>query len=154
MTDMKNPPSSQRWVSSGQNHRTRVNGKSIVSPNSTPIYCNGKVIGEVTGEIFHKTVTRQKHLFRKFNGYAFNIGTLQQAEQAGAKFVEIRERDTCNTFKVSIETIYKLGISPPVNDYGPQLCLALRYWRCDGKSSNGQLSFLAGDAWISSNNDS
>jgi hypothetical protein len=149
MTQMRNPPSSQQWASTSQDYRSRVNGKSIVSPNSTPIYCNGRVIGEVTEDIFRKTVTRNKHLFRKYDGYAFDIDTLRQAEHAGAKFVEIRERDTCNTFKVAIETIYQYGISLPDNGFGKQICLPLKYWRCDGKSSDGQLSFLAGDAWIS-----
>lgn len=137
----KFPLRAGRWASSSQASHARSGAKTSSKSNSTPIRVNGKVIGEVRGAVFVKTVRRQKHFFQKHNGYSFSVDSLIQAKQAGACFIEIRETDTGDIFNVSMEVLHQKGIRLPDEGYGRQICLPIEHWTKSHKSTWNQLSF-------------
>ena len=47
---------SGRWASPTQDVRSWASAKSSLNANFTPIWVNGKVVGQVQGDVFYKTV--------------------------------------------------------------------------------------------------
>src|SRR5690606_12631138 len=58
------------------------NRGAINSP--TPIYANGRVIGQVVGDTFRKIISGSKHMLRTPKAICFDRSTLRDAVAAGA----------------------------------------------------------------------
>jgi hypothetical protein len=101
-------------------------------PTNTPIYVNGRVIGYVTGDTFHKTITGSKHLLRiPCAAIGFDRCTLRDASKAGATHVVIVDRETGTTYSATFETIDRHGFSVR-RGHGDQVGLALDHWSING----------------------
>ena len=95
----------------------------------TPIFVHGrpKPIGFVAGEVFHKTVSAHRHFLRTPRAIALDLGSLEQAERAGARFVLVHDADSGNTYRASCRLIRERGFG--VNrGFGEQVALIISEW--------------------------
>ena len=95
----------------------------------TPIFVHGrpKPIGFVAGETFHKTVSAHRHFLRTPRAIALDLGSLEQAERAGARFVCIHDSDSGNLYRASCKLIRERGFG--VNrGFGAQVALQISDW--------------------------
>jgi len=137
MNNNNRPSPGPRWATEQLSHpQTGITSSS--KSNSTPIRVNGKVVGQVRGNVFYKVVVRRKHLYRNMDGYAFDVQSLEDAEKAGAKFVQLTEKDTHDKYRVPIASIYSNGKTLDYG-FGKQICCSLNYWTRITKSSAVQL---------------
>jgi hypothetical protein len=98
----------------------------------TPITVNGKrIVGVVVGSEFQKTL-KQNHLLQKPPAIAFDVSTLDAAEEAGATDVRITLHEAPDVFTASIAIIRQYGFTFN-RGYGDQVALTLNRW-----SRNGQ----------------
>lgn len=97
--------------------------------NQTPIFAHGRnrPIGYVAGDTFHKTVSAHRHFLRTPRAIALDLGSLEQAERAGAKLVCIHDADSGNTYRASVGLIRQRGFG--VNrGFGTQIALQISEW--------------------------
>jgi hypothetical protein len=107
-----------------------------------PIMAQGKIVGKVAGDTFYKTI-RANHYLKFPPSIAFDISTLDQAEQAGAVWVEVRDKDNGTTYRSTIEHIREKG-TPFNRGWGDQIYLPLDGWMRSKKGAGLQLSFMGG----------
>ena len=103
---------------------------------------DGKVIGGLVGNVFRKHVDASRHFLRKpYPAIAFDLDTLAQAKEQGARFVEVIDRESGKTYRASLERVWSKGF--PVNrNHGEQIALALGEWnQGDDELPAEQLSF-------------
>ena len=74
-----------------------------------PIYRgDGHVIGHVEGDTFYKTISRN-HYLKRPPAIAFDVGSLEQANEAGAIDVRVIDRDSTAIYKATIQQIFGRG---------------------------------------------
>ena len=106
--------------------------------NNTKIRVGRRVVGEVRGEVFHKSVYGSKHFLRVPPSIANDVSVLQDAEQAGAVWVHIRDKENDQTYKATITHIREKGF--PVNrGWGKQIALPMNGWIKTGQPIQGRL---------------
>lgn len=88
---------------------------------------DGKVVGQVQGDTFFKSVIEKKHMLRKPPGWANDETALRQAQQAGAFFIEIHATDTDRVYRTAINKIWQFGKFFN-RGYGNQLVLYIKHW--------------------------
>jgi hypothetical protein len=115
-----------------------VNTQSAKSSHRQPIpiYAPGKdkAIGKVIGDAFVKHISFRKHTLRQPAAIAFDLSTLDDAEAAGAKNVEVHDTDTGHLYTAPMQLIRTKGLR--VNrGFGSQWALTLGYWRKDDAPS-------------------
>jgi len=99
--------------------------------NSTPIYAGGRVVGRVTGETLYKTIRKGWYLERP-PAIAFDVSSLDDAQNAGADRVDIWDKETGKHYRAKIALIRSAGF--PVNRrFGAQIGLPLSYFSVDGQ---------------------
>ena len=96
-------------------------------PSSTPIYSGTRIIGEVRGEVFHKTIIGSKHLLKQPPAIATDDDALEQAERAGARWMEVRDSESKTTYRASLELLHSSGF-PVKRHFGAQTGLTLNLW--------------------------
>ncbi len=99
--------------------------------HSTSIYAGGKVVGHVENDSFVKKVRASKHMLRSPRGWALDVQSLKDAEEIGAKFVELHDSDSGKTYRASIERIWEKGISID-RGYGKQQVTLIGEWNIEG----------------------
>ena len=110
-------------------------GKSIT------IWANGKAVGAVRDGTFVKNVHSTKHFLQRPPAICLDVGSLAEAEKAGARLVEIRDLDTGKTYRTDIATIRKHGQKLD-RGHGAQIALGLGRWAVeDLKVTHAQLRF-------------
>ena len=97
---------------------------------STPIYAHGKVVGHVEAGAFVKRVRASVHMLRRPMAWALDVQSLKDAQDAGARFVEIRDQDTGCTYRASIVRILEKGFVFE-RGHGRQIGLALQHWHVE-----------------------
>ena len=112
------------------------------SLQQTPIYCNGKPVGEVKGAAFHKTIVGSKHLLRQPKAIAFDSCTLRDAEAAGATSARIYDRETGTAYTATLERVRAEGFAV-TRGYGNQWALALERWSANGQRPAADLRAAA-----------
>lgn len=114
---------------------TPATDKTQSARASVQIYLRGttKPVGAVTGAWFTKTIAGSKHLLRvPMAALAFDLSTLEDAEQAGAVFVAVTDSETGRIFRQRIETIRKHGFDV-TRGFGRQIALPLAAYSIDGQ---------------------
>ncbi|OQY87265.1 MAG: hypothetical protein B6D41_11825 [Chloroflexi bacterium UTCFX4] len=106
-----------------------------------PIRANSKIIGEVCGETFYKNVLGSKHFLRVPRAIAFDVSSLNDAENADARFVQVTDAETSRVYRASIATIRAKGFRV-ARGFGEQIALALEFWNRDAEPLVTQLNFL------------
>ncbi len=109
----------------------------------TEIFFNGRAIGEVRGATFYKNLCASKHFLRTPPAIAFDVTTLDDAERAGARFVQVNDADTGNFYRAPMQLIRHKGFG--VNrGCGAQIALALKEWSVNGAVKAQQLNLFGG----------
>jgi hypothetical protein len=99
---------------------------------SQPIFCGSRVIGQVTGDVFYKVISGSKHFLRQPPAIAFDISTLDDAENVGARLLEVKDRETGRVYRASLALVRSVGF--PVNrGFGNQVGVNLGYFSVDGQ---------------------
>lgn len=88
---------------------------------------NHKVVGSIKNNIYKKTVTRSKHLFRKFNGYGISLCVLDELKEKGITHIQITEKDTKQIFTCSLADYFQFGNKYQFND-DVQLVLSMDHF--------------------------
>lgn len=111
--------------------------------NSQPVYASGRVVGYVRKGTFFKTIAAN-HYLRKPPAIAFSVDSLDQAEQAGAVWVQVKDRETGVIYRATIEHIRSRGFA--VNrGFEPQIALSLDGgWIVQRKGAPVQLDLFGG----------
>lgn len=104
----------------------QVNNKSS-KPRIQVTVENGRVVGWVEGDTFHKTIYGSKHLLRVPPAIAFDIYSLDLAEKFGGIKVQILDEETGTIYKSSIKQIREYGKNFN-RGYGDQIYLVLGSW--------------------------
>lgn len=107
----------------------------------TKIHIGARVVGEVRGDVFHKSIIGSKHMLQKPRAIALDTGSLEDAERAGARWVHVRDRETGTTYKATIEHIRRRGFDLN-RGHGHQIALVLNGWARNGQGI--QLALFAG----------
>ena len=69
---------------------------------------NGKVVGKVKGDTFYKSIAKNHYLLIP-PAIAFDISSLDDAERAGAQWVQVTDRENGTIFRATIEHIRVKG---------------------------------------------
>jgi hypothetical protein len=116
--------------------------KNSVRRGACQIRVNGRVIGEVRGDTFYKTIAGSKHMLRRPAGIALDLGSLADAEDAGARYVEIFDSETGRHYHAAISTIRARGFRVS-RGFGEQVALPLDAWARDAEPAAEQLALFA-----------
>lgn len=95
--------------------------------NCTPIYVNGRPVGFVRGEIFYKSIQGSRHLLRRPPAIAFDVASLNAAEDAGASEALITDLETGCQYRASIAHVRRAGFEFD-RGFGRQIALPLAGW--------------------------
>jgi hypothetical protein len=105
---------------------------------------NGRVVGEVRGDVFVKRVWGSRHMLQKPRAWAVDVAVLRQAEALGARAVEVHDLEDGTVYRAPLERFWQRGIR--VNrGHGEQRGLLLADWQVNGAPSRAdavQLSLL------------
>jgi hypothetical protein len=74
---------------------------------------DGRVVGEIRGDVFRKVVSASKHFLHTPPAIANDLDVLTQARDAGARVVEIFDRESGRTYRASIARIWEKGFGVP-----------------------------------------
>jgi len=103
------------------------------TPSGTPVRAaSGKVVGRVAGDIFHKTVREREHMLHAPLGWACDVCTLEQAQAAGANFVQLEASDTGRTYLARLSLFWTKKAIPLDRGFGRQRALPLAFWQMSG----------------------
>lgn len=105
--------------------------QGIVNPQPTPIYANGRVIGQVAGDIFRKSIQGSKHLLRSPKAICFDRSTLRDAVAAGATRAEIYDRESGTAYTATIDRLRERCF-PVHRGHGEQVGMTLDHWSING----------------------
>jgi hypothetical protein len=106
-----------------------------------PIRVGKFIVGEVRGDTFYKRLRASAHFLRVPPAIGFDVSTLDDAERAGARFVQVSDGESGRVYRSSIATIRAKGFRV-ARGHGEQIALALDAWTRDGEPLAAQLSFL------------
>lgn len=98
--------------------------------NHTTIWANGKAIGRVTGDVFYKRVRGSVHFLKKPPAICVDCQSLADAEDAGARHVEILDTETGRRYRASCDTIRQRGRYID-RGFGAQYALGMNHWEVD-----------------------
>lgn len=70
---------------------------------------NKKVVGSIEGNLYKKNVNKEKHFFRKYNGYGISKCVLDKLQEEGVTQIEITEKDTKSKYTCNLEDYLKQG---------------------------------------------
>jgi hypothetical protein len=106
---------------------------------------DGRVVGEVRGDVFVKRVQGSKHMLQKPRAWAVDVAVLHEAEALGARAVEVVDTETNTTYRAPLERFWTRGIR--VNrGYGEQVALLLTDWQVNGEPARAvQLSLFGAE---------
>ncbi len=110
----------------------KPHGAPRVNYARTPIYLGQRIIGQVDGVTFRKTIAGSKHLLQRPKAICFDRSTLVDAQAAGATRAEILDRETGTIYTTTFETVETYSF-PVHRGYGDQVGVTLDHWSIDGK---------------------
>jgi hypothetical protein len=116
---------------------------SSVKTEGQPVYAGSRIVGQVYGDTFSKTITGSKHLLRTPPAIAFDVATIDQAVRLGAVKVRVYDRESENVYKCSIDHLKENGFTFN-RGFGEQIALVMDGWIKTRKGQPEQLSLLGG----------
>jgi hypothetical protein len=100
----------------------------ITKSGNIPVHAeNGRVVGKVEGDTFYKSVKGSKHFLRVPPAIAFDVISLDDAEEAGAEKVVVTDQETGTVYKSTIQHIREHG-EKFNRGFGDQIFLVLEGW--------------------------
>ena len=89
---------------------------------------SGKVVAMIDGDCLRKQLDGSKHFLRKPPGIAFDDAILRAAELAGARSVQVRDRETGDVYTCQLSE-FALHAVKVDRGFGLQYCLPFVFWR-------------------------
>ena len=92
---------------------------------------NGKKLGIICSDKTFRTFRKEKkHLFKLYNGWAFNVELLKELRDVGVEWIEVHCNDTKYIYRTNIQNFFNCGIyyKNPKGEKDYQLILPLDYW--------------------------
>jgi len=115
---------------------------STVRAQSQPVHaCSGQVVGQVLGGVFSKTVRASVHFLRRPPAIAFDMVSLREAWEAGARAVDVHDVETGRHYMAGLDVIRRLGFELD-RGFGRQVALPLERWTVSGGRAARQLALL------------
>jgi len=115
---------------------------STVQAQSQPVHAaNGKVVGQVRGDVFAKTVRASVHFLRKPPAIGFDLCSLQEAQDLGAEVVCVFDAESGRHYSASFDLIRRFGFELE-RSFGRQVALPLARWAVTGRQAARQLALL------------
>lgn len=108
-------------------------------PDSTPIFAGRQAVGAVCGEVFQKRIQGSKHLLQRPPALAFDVASLEAAQKAGARRVEVEDAETGRVFIAEIARIWRDGFTFD-RGHGRQIALPIGRFRVEAGDAR-QLAF-------------
>ncbi len=108
-----------------------AHGAPRVKTRTTPIYVGQRIVGQVDGDIFRKTIIGSKHLLQRPRSICFDRSTLNDAQAAGATRAEILDRETGTIYTATFETVETYSF-PVHRGHGDQVGVTLDHWSING----------------------
>ena len=105
--------------------------KELLGNGKVVRFRNGKMLGVIRSDKTFMTFRKEKkHLFRMYNGWAFNKKLLEELRDIGIEWIEIHANDTKTIYRTNIENFFTVGIyyKNPKGEKDYQLVLQLRFW--------------------------
>lgn len=100
--------------------------------NRVPIYrADGRAIGRVEGDTFHKSAHSTRHMLTRPPAWAADLDALDQARAAGATRVEVKDLDTGKVYAADLADFFRYGVKV-TRGHGVQLALPLGRWSVNG----------------------
>lgn len=142
MTEMRKPAGLGSGGGQGRDSRA-VGNPSQAHSTMGQVYAQGRVVGQVRGGIFHKTVRASIHMLRRPPAWALDVGSLLEAERLGAKSVQVHDTESGCTYAASVELIHRKGFTFD-RGHGRQIALSLDLWTVTrpGQAQAEQLSLF------------
>jgi hypothetical protein len=136
----KRPPTVPRWASE-QQHRSWQGAKAVPNEKYTPIWAGSRIVGEVRGDVFLKRVKPSVHFLKKPPAIAFDISSLHQAQQAGARWVRVIDSEGGKIYQAPLSMVFSKGFQFN-RGYGDQIGLGLEHFANGDDLLAEQLGFL------------
>lgn len=95
---------------------------------------DGKVIGEVVGDTFRKSVVGSKHFLQNPPAIACDVYSLQEAQKVGAYWLVVRDAESGKTYTVSIGKLLLYGFKVE-RGFGSQKALLMKEWITGGMAT-------------------
>lgn len=95
------------------------------NPSSIPIRVAGRHVGEVVQGVFQKTIVGSRHILRLPPSIALSVESLEQAEEAGARDIQIRDNETGRLYMCTVEHFRRRAFPIQRGGFEPQLALLL-----------------------------
>jgi hypothetical protein len=89
------------------------------------IRVGGRHVGEVVQGVFQKTIVGSRHILRVPPSIALSVESLEQAEGAGAREIQIRDSETGRVFACTIEHFRRHAFPIQRGGFEPQLAMRL-----------------------------
>ena len=91
------------------------------------VYVGEKVVGVVEDGVFRKKVSAARHFLRKPPAIAFDLSSIEQAQEYGAQYIEVLDADSSRLYSAPIADLLSYGFM--VNrGFGEQIALDLNLW--------------------------
>lgn len=100
---------------------------SSTDSNQTPIpiHAGSRRVGEVVGSVFQKSIVGSRHILRHPLSIALSVESLELAEGAGAREIQIRDSETGRVFACTVEHFRRRAFPIQRGGFEPQLALLL-----------------------------
>lgn len=89
------------------------------------IYTDGRVVGEVVGEVFKKNITGSRHILHKPRAIALSVESLTQAEKVGAHEIQITDKESGDLYACPLERFKEHAFPIQRGGFEPQMALTL-----------------------------
>jgi len=89
---------------------------------------DGRVIGEVRGDVFRKRIKGSKHILRVPPAIAVDTDALKAAENLGARQVVVEDVENGTLYYASVQTFWEHGFRFN-RGFGDQIGLPLHRWQ-------------------------
>ncbi len=91
------------------------------------IFVGSRVVGMVRGQTLFKSIQGSKHILRQPKAICSDVSVLEDAKQAGAVEVKIRDTESGLTYSAPLESFERFGF-PVHRGFGTQTGLTLNRW--------------------------
>ena len=95
------------------------------SPAPIPISAAGRHVGEVVRDVFQKSIVGSRHILRVPPSIALSVESLELAEGAGAREIQIRDSETGRLYTCTVEHFRRRAFPIQRGGFEPQLALLL-----------------------------
>tara|TARA_B100001939_G_scaffold26639_1_gene21511 strand:- start:518 stop:880 length:363 start_codon:yes stop_codon:yes gene_type:complete len=102
---------------------------------------NGKAVGNVIHDVFHKKLDSRKHFLRTPPAIAFDVSSIKKAERYGAKKINVYDTYKRESYTALIKTLNQNGMRLN-RGFGEQIALPLQFWQVTSADEGEQMELL------------